>query len=98
VSETVDRGAGEIRICAVSREGTRTGLDLDMHDAAADAVGVPVIIEGGAGVLSHLDLAFAHGVEALAIGTMVIFSDNNIFKIKEYLASRGHAVRRIGKG
>ncbi|MBM3546825.1 MAG: imidazole glycerol phosphate synthase subunit HisF [Alphaproteobacteria bacterium] len=96
-TEVVARGAGEIRICAVSREGTRTGLDLALHDSAAGAVDVPVVIEGGAGVLSHLDAAFAHGVEALAIGTMVTFSDNNIFKIKEYLASRGHAVRRMGK-
>lgn len=60
--------------------------------------GIDVVIEGGAGTLSHLDLAFAHGVEALGIGTMLTFSDNNIFKIKEFLASRGHAVRRIGKG
>jgi cyclase len=97
VAEAVSRGAGEIRVCAVSREGTRAGLDLDLHDTAAGIVDVPVVIEGGAGTLSHLDLAFTHGVEALAIGTMLTFSDNNIFKIKEYLASRGHAVRRIGK-
>jgi cyclase len=97
VAESVSRGAGEIRVCAVSREGTRVGLDLGLHDTAAGAVDVPVVIEGGAGVLSHLDVAFAQGVDAVAIGTMVTFSDNNIFKIKEYLASRGHAVRRIGK-
>ena len=98
VTETVARGAGEIRICAVDREGTRSGLGLDLYDVVAGLVDVPVVIEGGAGTLSHLDLAFANGVEALGIGTMLTFSDNNIFKIKEFLASRGHAVRRIGKG
>lgn len=97
VTETVARGAGEIRICAVDREGTRSGLGLDLYDVVAGLVDVPVVIEGGAGTLSHLDLAFAHGVEALGIGTMLTFSDNNIFKIKEFLASRGHSVRRIGK-
>lgn len=97
VSEAVSRGAGEIRVCSVDREGTRAGLGLDLYDAAAGLVDVPIVIEGGAGSLSHLDLAFAHGVEALGIGTMLTFSDNNIFKIKEFLASRGHSVRRIGK-
>jgi len=98
VNEAVQRGAGEIRICAVDREGTRTGFAFGLYDRIAGAVDVPIVLEGGAGSLAHLDSALAHGVEAIAIGTMLTFSDNNIFKIKEYLTSRGHAVRRIGKG
>ena len=97
VSEVVQRGAGEIRLCAVDHEGTRNGLAFALYDRAAAAVDVPIVLEGGAGSLAHLDAALAHGIDAVAIGTMLTFSDNNIFKIKEYLASRGHAVRRIGK-
>lgn len=96
-SEAVQRGAGEIRLCVVNREGARSGFALDLYDRIAGEIDVPIVLEGGAGSLAHLDGALAHGIEAFAIGTMLTFSDNNIFKIKEYLAARGHLVRRIGK-
>jgi cyclase len=93
IKEGVDRGAGEISLIAVGREGTRGGLDLEMARRVMEAVDVPVILEGGAGTLEHLDQAFSAGVEALALGTMLVFSDNNIVKIKAFLAMHGHPMR-----
>lgn len=95
LKRAVGEGAGEIRLMAVDREGTRRGFDLSLYESAARHVSVPIILEGGAGSLAHLDEAFKAGVEAVGLGTMLVFSDNNIFKLKQYLDRRGHAVRRL---
>ena len=95
IKEAVDRGAGEIRVMAVDREGRRAGLDLDLHAEIQDLTRVPIILEGGAGTLKHLDDAFAAGIMAAGLGTMLVFSDNNIFKLKQFLGARGHLVRRL---
>ncbi len=89
----IARGAGEIRLMAVDREGTRRGMDLDLLEAVRHAVQVPIVLEGGAGTLEHLDAAFAAGADGVAVGTMLVFSDNNLVKIKRYLADRGRNVR-----
>lgn len=96
--EAVARGAGEVRLMAVGREGRRLGLDVELYAEAAEAVSVPIILEGGAGSLADLDRGFSAGVEAIALGTMLVFSDNNIVKLKQYLVDRGHPVRRITGG
>lgn len=83
---------------AVGREGRRLGLDVELYAEAAEAVSVPIILEGGAGSLADLDRGFSAGVEAIALGTMLVFSDNNIVKLKQYLVDRGHPVRRITGG
>lgn len=98
MKEAVDRGAGEVRLMAAGREGRRNGLDLMLHAEASAAVSVPVILEGGAGSLADLDRGFSSGVDAIALGTMLVFSDNNIVKLKQYLINRGHPVRRITGG
>src|SRR6202035_943755 len=59
--EGVERGAGEILLTSIDRDGTNEGYDLGLTRAVANAVGVPVIASGGAGTLDHL-------VEALAAG------------------------------
>ena len=87
----VKLGAGEIRLTSVDREGTRQGMDLALY--ARVQVGVPVILEGGAGGLGQLDEALAAGVHGIGLGTMLIFSDNNMVKIKSYLAGKGHDMR-----
>ena len=91
--EAVGRGAGEIRLMAVDREGTRRGFDLDFAARALATVRVPIILEGGAGTLSHLDEALMAGADALALGTMLVFADNNLVKVRRYLASAGYPVR-----
>jgi cyclase len=93
MTEGVARGAGEIRLMAVDREGRRTGLDLALFARARAAVNVPIILEGGAGSLDHLSEAMAAGADSLALGTMLVFSDNNLVKLKRVLAQAGHPMR-----
>ncbi len=92
--EAVERGAGEIRLMAVDREGGRQGMDLALLEMLKEAVGVPVVLEGGAGTLDHLKAAYAAGADGICVGTMLVFSDNNLVKIKRYLAGRGSNIRQ----
>ena len=71
----------------MAREGTRSGLP------AVPAADAPLILEGGAGKLQHIADAFRAGASAVALGTMLVFGDNNIVKIKRYLAKEGFPVR-----
>lgn len=67
------RGAGEILLTAVGREGTRTGYDLDLIRRVSRAVSIPVVANGGAGTVQHLSEAIAAGASAAAAGTMFTF-------------------------
>ena len=93
LAEGVARGAGEIRLMAVDREGERVGFDLELHRAARAVANVPMILEGGAGTLEHLTAAMEAGVDSLALGTMLVFSDNNIVKLKRVLGNANHPMR-----
>ena len=63
--EGVERGAGEILLTSMDRDGTSEGYDLALTRAVAAAVGVPVIASGGAGTLDHLVEALAAGADAV---------------------------------
>jgi cyclase len=89
----VNEGAGEVRIMAVEREGTRTGLDVALLADASKLVDVPIILEGGAGSLDQVAAAMKAGANAVALGTMLVFSDNNIHKVKSFLKNAGLEVR-----
>jgi len=89
----VAEGAGEIRLMSVDREGTRAGLDLDLLADASSLVDVPIILEGGAGSLQQVAEAFRSGADAVALGTMLVFSDNNIFKIRAFGKNAGLDIR-----
>jgi cyclase len=93
IDEAIDRGAGEIRLMFVDREGGRSGMDLELISEVASRVKVPVIAEGGAGILDHLADALDAGASGVAVGTMLVFSDNNLVKIKRFLRSRGCEMR-----
>ena len=69
------------------------GMDLELLARVQAVVNVPVILEGGAGDLEHLDAAMEAGADGVALGTMLVFSDNNLVKIKRYLAAEGHFMR-----
>lgn len=72
--ELEDRGAGEILLTAVDREGTWDGFDLDLIKRVTDAVDIPVIAHGGAGTLEDIGEAVHHaGASAVALGSMVVF-------------------------
>ena len=91
--EAETRGAGEIRLSAVDREGSRAGFDLDLFAQARGAVNLPLILEGGSGSLEALSDAMTAGADSLALGTMLVFADNNIVKLKRYLAGAGFPMR-----
>lgn len=89
------RGAGEILLTAIDRDGGRDGYDLDLTRAVVDAVDVPVIASGGAGKAEHLRDALleARADAALAAG---IFHDEvvSVGEVKEMLAADGVPIRR----
>lgn len=72
--ESENRGAGEILLTSIDREGTWSGFDLDLIRAVSDAVSIPVIAQGGAGSLADIGKAVnvAHA-SAVALGSMVVF-------------------------
>ena len=95
--ECVERGAGEILLTSIDRDGARTGYDLALTRAVADAVPVPVIASGGAGEAAHVRDAIleAHADAALVAG---ILHDGvtTVGAIKRALAGAGVPVRRAG--
>ncbi len=93
LKRAVGEGAGEVRLMAVDREGTRTGLDMALLEEASGLVEVPIILEGGAGSLDQVADAMRKGADAVALGTMLVFSDNNIFKVKSFLKNAGLEMR-----
>ena len=93
-AEAIDRGAGEIRLMAVDREGSRSGMATELGRSFVERFAVPIILEGGAGTLEHVSDGLRSGVDAVAVGTMLVFSDNNLVKIRRFLAADGHRMRR----
>ena len=92
-------GAGEIVLNSIDADGVRRGYELTVTRAVADAVRIPVVASGGAGVPEHLVevLRDAHAHAAL-IASMVHFGDYTVSGIKEHLASAGIPVRTDGIG
>ena len=92
--EGVRRGAGEILLTSMDRDGTNDGYDLELTRAVADAVGVPVIASGGAGTLEHLADALQAGADAALAASIFHYGTFRIREAKEHLAAAGIAVRR----
>jgi len=89
-----DLGAGTLLPTSMDADGTQAGYDLAMTRAIADAVGVPVIASGGAGALEHLYEAIVEGhADAVLVASIAHFGTFTIRQMKDYLASRGIAVR-----
>jgi cyclase len=88
------RGAGEILLTSMDRDGTRDGYDLTMTRAVCDAVGIPVIASGGVGTLDHLaDGALAGGADAVLAASIFHFGQHTVREAKEHLTARGVSVR-----
>jgi len=90
----VSLGAGEILLTSVDAEGARKGFDLDLVDAIAPCVPVPVIVSGGAGSAADVGAAFSHGADAVAIASMLHYGTHTVAGLKDELADLGHRVRR----
>jgi len=94
VREGVERGAGEILLTSMDRDGTSDGYDLELTHAVSEAVGVPVIASGGAGTLDHLVEALEAGADAALCASIFHYGSFTIAEAKEHIAAAGIAVRR----
>jgi cyclase len=92
--EAVERGAGEILLTSMDRDGTSDGYDLPLTAAVAGAVGVPVIASGGAGELEHLSQALNAGADAALCASIFHYGHHTVGEAKEHLELAGIAVRR----
>jgi len=90
----VARGAGEILLTSMDRDGTTDGYDLDLTRAVAQAVAVPVIASGGAGALEHLADALQAGADAALAASIFHYGTFRVREAKEHLAAAGIPVRR----
>lgn len=93
--EVEARGAGEILLTSMDRDGTRDGYDIELTRAVADAVSIPVIASGGAGRVDHFAQAIIEGhASAVLAASLFHFGELTIAQVKEYLARCGVTVRR----
>jgi cyclase len=93
-SECAARGAGEILLTSMDRDGSKAGFDLDLLRAVSEAVDVPVIASGGAGTLDHMVSAIAEGhASAVLAASIFHFGEFRIAEVKQAMAAAGLAVR-----
>jgi cyclase len=98
-SDAVSRGAGEILLTSMDRDGTGAGFDLELTRAVADAVGVPVIASGGVGTLQHLvDGVVDGGADAVLAASIFHFGEHTVAEAKALLAAAGVTVRPVDTG
>ncbi|HEY8867613.1 MAG TPA: imidazole glycerol phosphate synthase subunit HisF [Solirubrobacteraceae bacterium] len=95
--ESVERGAGEILLTSMDRDGTEDGYELELTRRVADAVDVPVIASGGAGTLDHLvDAIEAGGADAVLAASIFHYGVFSIEQAKQRLHDAGIPVRLAG--
>jgi imidazole glycerol-phosphate synthase subunit HisF len=93
-AEVVRRGAGEILLTSMDRDGTKGGYDLAALRTVSEAVGVPVIASGGAGSLEHLREALVEGRADAALAASIFhYGQHTVREAKEFLGARGVTVR-----
>ena len=89
-------GAGEILLTSMDTDGCRGGFDLELTDAVARAVGIPVIASGGCGRLEHFSEVFEKtGADAALAASLFHFRELTVQQVKDHLAGRGIPVRRM---
>jgi cyclase len=91
--EGATRGAGEILLTSMDRDGTSDGYDLALTGAVSAAVDVPVIASGGAGELEHLVEALQAGADAVLCASIFHYNRHTIAEAKAHLAGAGIPVR-----
>ncbi|MDQ6777165.1 MAG: imidazole glycerol phosphate synthase subunit HisF [Actinomycetota bacterium] len=93
--EGVKRGAGEILLTSMDRDGTSAGYDLLLTREVADTVSVPVIASGGAGGLEDLVDAIGAGADAVLCASILHYGQHTLAEVKEHLARAGVPVRPV---
>ena len=92
--EATDRGAGEILLTSIDRDGTKAGFDCEMTAAVSDAVNIPVIASGGAGTFEHFAEVFGAGHADAALAASIFhFQEQSVRELKAFLANRQIPVR-----
>lgn len=92
--ESVERGAGEILLTSIERDGTMQGYDISFIKTVSQAVDVPVIASGGAGSYEDMFKALSEGeASAIAAASIFHFTEQTPREAKEYLHGKGIAVR-----
>lgn len=95
--EVERRGAGEILLTSMDRDGTKAGYNIELTRAVADAVSIPVIASGGAGNSAHFLEALTSGrADAALAATLFHFNELRISELKTYLSEHGVPMRLSG--
>lgn len=89
-----DRGAGEILLTSMDRDGAKIGFDLELTRAIADAVSIPVIASGGVGNLQHLvDGVLIGGADAVLAASIFHYGEHTVGEAKQMMKNAGIRVR-----
>lgn len=92
--EAAERGAGEILLTSIDRDGSKRGFDCELTAAVSAAVGIPVIASGGAGTFDHFAEVFTAGRADAALAASIFhFAEHGVMALKEYLRANGIPVR-----
>jgi imidazole glycerol-phosphate synthase subunit HisF len=92
--EAADRGAGEILLTSIDRDGTKGGFDCELTAAVSDAVNIPVIASGGAGTFEHFADVFGRGHADAALAASIFhFNEKSVGELKSFLNQLGIPVR-----
>ncbi|HWD84872.1 MAG TPA: imidazole glycerol phosphate synthase subunit HisF [Solirubrobacteraceae bacterium] len=91
--EGAERGAGEVLLTSMDRDGTNLGYDLELTAAVVEAVRVPVIASGGAGELEHLAQGLRAGADAVLCASIFHYGRHTVAEAKAYLTAAGIGVR-----
>jgi cyclase len=93
--EAAERGAGELLVTSIDRDGTKAGFDCELTAAVSSAVPIPVIASGGAGEFQHFADVFTRGHADAALAASIFhFQERSVGALKDYLAEHGMPVRR----
>lgn len=92
--EAEARGAGEILLTSMDRDGTKAGFDCEMTAAISTAVDIPVIASGGAGTFDHFVDVFTRGCADAALAASIFhYAESSVADLKRHLSARGIPVR-----
>ena len=92
--EVYERGAGEILLTSMDKDGTKSGFDLPLTKAATDVVGIPVIASGGCGSLAHFSEVFEQtGCDAALAASLFHYRELTVKEVKEHLREKNIPVR-----
>src|SRR6476661_2114423 len=94
IDSTSTRGAGELLLTSIDRDGTRSGFDCELTAAVSSAVTIPVIASGGAGTFDHFVDVFTRGQADAALAASVFhFSEHAVAELKAHIQAQGVPVR-----